>query len=325
MKKAPRSKTPERPAQANYNTAKTVSNTESLIDALVYGGVVPRDADDLKARLDDGKLIRFPTASKPSKRNGWLVVYFDGGRPSFAVGGDWAEALEVRWSSKAPEVMTEAERARERERVRQAKLERDRQQRERQSQAAAEAREIWKAARPADPAHPYLVAKAVHPFSARQRGGALLLPLVDFNRNLTSLQFINAQGTKLLFPRGRKRGCFIPVARPENPARVLICEGWSTGATLAESNPADVVLAAVDAGNLKPVATGARNQWPDAEIVVCGDDDRHTPGNPGYTKAREAAIAAGALMAFPQWPPDAPESLTDFNDLANWQRGRYDG
>jgi putative DNA primase/helicase len=40
--------------------------------------------------------------------------------------------------------------------------------------------------------------------------------------------------------------------------------------------------------------------------------------NPGATKAKAAAIASGALLALPQWPEDAPEHLTDFNDLAVW-------
>jgi putative DNA primase/helicase len=80
-------------------------------------------------------------------------------------------------------------------------------------------------------------------------------------------------------------------------------------------------LAAVDAGNLQAVTTGARNRWPTADIVVCGDDDRQTEGNPGATKARAAAIAAGARYALPEWPPAAPLNLSDFNDLYTWQKG----
>jgi len=77
----------------------------------------------------------------------------------------------------------------------------------------------------------------------------------------------------------------------------------------------------VDAGNLKAVATGARNRWPNVDIVVCGDDDRQTEGNPGSTNARAAAIAAGARYALPEWPPAAPLNLSDFNDLYTWQKG----
>jgi putative DNA primase/helicase len=103
-------------------------------------------------------------------------------------------------------------------------------------------------------------------------------------------------------------------------SRIVICEGWATGCTLAEDDPQAAVLAAIDAGNLKLVALEVRRHWPKAELVIAGDDDRKTPGNPGATKAREAAIAAEGLIALPQWPAGAPEMLTDFNDLAVWSR-----
>jgi putative DNA primase/helicase len=85
------------------------------------------------------------------------------------------------------------------------------------------------------------------------------------------------------------------------------------------------VLVAFNAGNLKPVATTARKRWPDAELIIAGDDDRGIDGNPGATKAHQAAISTGALIALPQWPEDTPKHLTDFNDLACWlNRGRHD-
>jgi putative DNA primase/helicase len=99
---------------------------------------------------------------------------------------------------------------------------------------------------------------------------------------------------------------------------VIVCEGWATGCTLAESKPGAVVLSAIDAGNLEVVAVAARHRWPSAKLIIAGDDDRLTAGNPGATKARAAAIAASALFALPLWPSDAPENLTDFNDLAIW-------
>ena len=139
--------------------------------------------------------------------------------------------------------------------------------------------------------------------------------------DLTGLQFIAPDGTKRLLSGGRKQGCVIRVAGDiETADRVIICEGWATGCTLAESCPESLVLAAIDAGNLKSVALAARKLWHSVEIIIAGDDDWQTSGNPGATKARNAAIAANALLALPQWPDDAPEGLTDFNDLATWQK-----
>jgi len=125
---------------------------------------------------------------------------------------------------------------------------------------------------------------------------------MDLTGRLTNLQFIVTDGRKRLLSGGRKRGCFIPVAGDmENPARVIICEGWATGCTLTEDEPAVLVLAAIDAGNLGPVALAVCRHWPSAGLVIAGDDDRLTAGNPGATKAKAAAIASGALLALPQW------------------------
>ncbi|MDT4886802.1 hypothetical protein FQZ97_1231960 [compost metagenome] len=98
-----------------------------------------------------------------------------------------------------------------------------------------------------------------------------------------------------------------------------MCEGWATGATLHEST-GQPVACAMNAGNLKPVALALRAKYGDqVELVIAGDDDRQTPGNPGRTSGMAAALAAGALITFPDWPASAPQSLTDFNDLAIWR------
>ncbi len=199
-----------------------------------------------------------------------------------------------------------AERAAERERARVARA---RAQREEHLAAAGRALEIWDAAKPARPDYGYLRRKAVGPHGAREYKGLLCLPVLGFERALWSLQFIEASGSKRLLKGGRKAGNFVPVHEPEEPARLLLCEGWATGATLAEAEPGALVLAAIDAGNLEAVAVGARRRWPGLPMVVCGDCDP-----PGIEAANRAARAAGAMVAFPEFPPGA--TGTDFNDLA---------
>ena len=75
----------------------------------------------------------------------------------------------------------------------------------------------------------------------------------------------------------------------------------------------------MNASNLKPVALALRAKYPSAQLIIAGDDDRQTEGNPGRKSAIEAAQAAGALLTFPEWPTDAPLALSDFNDLQQWQ------
>ncbi len=63
-----------------------------------------------------------------------------------------------------------------------------------------------------------------------------------------------------------------------------------------------------------------RAKYYSTEIIIAGDDDRQTKGNPGRAAANAAAVAVGGLVTFPEWPSDAPESLSDFNDLVAWSR-----
>jgi len=173
----------------------------------------------------------------------------------------------------------------------------------RQQGAADRARTLWRSARLADHGHPYLQAKRITAGHARQLGPRLVPPIVDLDGRMHSLQFVDAGGGKRMLRGGRKRGCAIPVSGRRGADRILVCEGWATGMSLASMEPQALVLAAVDAGNLQPVAVECRNRWPDSEIVVCGDNDEV-----GRRKAREAALAARALVAIPEGPG------TDWND-----------
>lgn len=91
--------------------------------------------------------------------------------------------------------------------------------------AAGHALSIWRQATAADPFHPYLVAKRVGPHSLRQRGGQLLVPLVDFRGTIWSLQTIDATHQKRFLKGGRVGGLFAPLGQLEAPARLIICEG----------------------------------------------------------------------------------------------------
>ncbi|RMG35448.1 MAG: topoisomerase [Gammaproteobacteria bacterium] len=283
-------------------------------DAILSAGLTPPDY------IEPGRLYRFPGQGKRRKnRAGWCLLFPDGKGGIF---GDWSTGYTETWQAQRHRPMTAAERANFERLVKAAKAKARAEQAARYDEAAERAQAIWDKAKPAPAGHPYLVRKRIKPHTARLHRASLVLPVVDFTGRLVSLQFIKPDGSKLLLSGGRKRGCFIPVDGDlEQPERAIVCEGWGTGCTLAEDEPAALVLAAIDAGNLKPVALSARQRWPNTELVIAGDDDRRTPGNPGRTKALEAARAVGCLVAFPEWPKDAPEALTDFNDLAAWQAG----
>lgn len=247
-------------------------------------------------------------------RNLWYVGFTD----NIASGafGSWKLGRTETWSSRQPTSTAELHLIRQR--MEQAKAQRLAERQQQQQLAADKARLLWSQALPASPDHAYLVAKGVAPHNLRQRGQALLVPLIH-DGQLVNLQFIQADGSKRFLTGGRLKGCCSPIGNPDPSQRFLVCEGWGTGATLHQ-NTGNTILCAMTANNLEAVAVALRSQFPAAEILICGDDDRLTPGNPGRKAARGAAVAASARYCFPVWPVDAPQDLTDFNDLACWQK-----
>lgn len=267
--------------------------------------------------VPDGAIHRFRVPDdKPGSLNGWYVLYLDG----IASGafGSWKAGGASTWSSREPADHREAEQVRQR--IEQARQQREAEQRKRQQVAAEIAQRWWRDARRADPAHAYLVAKGVRAHGLRQRGDELLIPLYA-NGVLVNLQRIAPDGSKHFLAGGKVKASYSPLGTI-TPARPLcVCEGWATGTTL-HHHGGYTVAAAMNAGNLKSVALALRARYPDQKIIIAGDDDRMTHGNPGRTAATAAAIAVGAEVSFPDWPENAPLELSDFNDLMCW-RGEH--
>ncbi|MBU4563240.1 MAG: DUF3987 domain-containing protein [Desulfarculus sp.] len=105
-------------------------------------------------------------------------------------------------------------------------------------------------------------------------------------------------------------GMRIPIQGKAGP--LLVCEGLATGLSLHEAAGLTVVVAFA-ANNLEVVARMVRERYPKREIILAGDDDHATTGNPGASKARAAALAVGGKLALPVFTPRG--SGTDFNDL----------
>lgn len=196
-------------------------------------------------------------------------------------------------------------------------------QEEKHMDAARQAAQHWKMAKPADRLHTYLLAKGIPPYQLRQLShGRLLVPLCLDGR-LVNLQTITPDGGKRFLSGGRVQGCYSPLGKISEGCRLYVCEGWATGATL-HRNTGSPVVCAMNAGNLKPVAMAMRERYGEAlELVIAGDDDRQTAGNPGRTAANQAARASDALVVFPDWPHGIPSDLSDFNDLYLWLSGQY--
>ena len=268
--------------------------------------------------IPDSQIHRFHVpGDRAGSHNGWYVLYLDG----IASGafGSWKAGEAHRWSSREPADHREAEQLRQR--IEEARRWREAEQRRRWMETEDWAIRWWRAARPADARHPYLIAKGVQAHGLRQRGGELLVPLIHAGR-VVNLQRIALDGSKRFLFGGRVAGCYSPIGHIEAGGLLYVCEGWATGATLREHTGA-AVACAMNAGNLLEAGRQLRRLYPDAQLVFAGDDDRQTAaegkGNPGRTAANAAAAAVGGEVVFPAWPAGAPPTLSDFNDLATWR------
>lgn len=263
----------------------------------------------------DGKLHRFK-AGGDKTRNSWYVLH--AGQPAAGCFGCWKRGFKEDWHEKLRHDFTDSEWENIRKSWKHAEAERERADQERQAKARKVAARILRGAE-AVTAHAYLTAKGVRPHGElRQRGDILVLPLHDSAGELHSLQFIapdkrfDGERDKTFLGGGRISGCFFTVADKPDGA-LVICEGYATGASIFEATGFAVVCA-MNCGNLLAVSKALREKFPAREIIICADNDQFTSGNPGLTKATDAAKAISARLAVPHFK-DAATKATDFNDL----------
>jgi len=190
-------------------------------------------------------------------------------------------------------------------------------QKQEQADAAVKARDLWEKAGSVDASHTYVRSKKITPYGAKQLREQLIVKIQDIDGVHHSTQYVQPDGTKVFQTGGRISGCFAAVtsgAKPNGSTPLLICEGFATACSLHQATgyPA---AAAMNAGNLLNVARAWREKYPRVRIVICADDDTETAGNPGMTKATDAARAVGGMLAVPDFGPSRPDSATDFNDL----------
>ncbi|NJD18194.1 MAG: toprim domain-containing protein, partial [Gemmatimonadetes bacterium] len=262
--------------------------------------------------IPDGKLHRFSSNGKRGDDAGWYVFHIEG-VPAGAF-GCWRAGVDSSWRADLGRALTPAEETAHRERVAAQHAAREAERARLQEGARARSVAIWNAAKPASVIHPYLRKKGVKPHLARNFKGDLVLPVMVDGAS-SSLQTSTAEGEKRFIPGGRVQGGCCLLGMPEPEGRLVLCEGFATGASIHEATGLPVAVA-FNAGNLLPVATALRARFPGVALLVAADDDAATPGNPGRTKASEAAQAADARLAVPDFGVERPEGASDFNDLA---------
>ena len=275
-----------------YTTSDTISQfRQEMRDAGInYSGVI----------IADDKIHRFHIeGDKPGSKNGAYILHLDGRPAGWFM--DHKSGISQTWrSSSGSRVPYTFIKQRE-----ESKLQHEAEIIQKNAEAARKANHIWNQSKllTKQSDHAYLIKKRIQPNGARLYYDALVIPIYNDLGQLVNLQFINPQGDKRFLTGGRKQGCFNTIG--DITKRILICEGFATGASLFQESGERVVIA-FDAGNLLPVAKNIRKSSPDSEIIICGDNDK---SGIGQTKAREAALAIGGKILIPL----IPES--DWNDV----------
>lgn len=244
--------------------------------------------------IADGQLHRgHIEGQKSGSKNLAYVVHTDGCPAGWF--HDFKNGVSGTWRSDHKNAKHSYVSQKERNRAKQ-RLETN--QRKKNEAAANKARHIWDKTYPISnlEQHPYLVRKRINPYGAHLYYESLVIPIFDESLRVINLQFITPNGEKRFLSGAKKKGCFYAIGDPSN--KILICEGYATAASLFEKSGCYTVIA-FDAGNLLPVANVIRAQYPNYEIIVCGDNDIN---NVGQDKARAAALAIDGKILIPPTP-----------------------
>lgn len=191
----------------------------------------------------------------------------------------------------------------DRERREQEARRREEDHKRRQEAATIDARARWARALPVNGAgNPYLERKNIAPYGARREGDNLLVPILDGDGLVMSVQSIAPDGSKLFHAGAPVTGGTLTLGdAPDGP--VIVVEGFATGATVQAATGA-VVMIGFSKGGLKRTARIAAQNYPGRPIIIGADVN-------GIEAAQEAADAVGGRVVVPEM---LGADGSDFND-----------
>ncbi|WP_241623236.1 toprim domain-containing protein, partial [Rosenbergiella australiborealis] len=148
----------------------------------------------------------------------------------------------------------------------------------------------------------YLIAKGLNGIDCQLLpDGSILLPLTDGDANLVAAQTIPVMGIKKHLAGSAKQGSYHAVNAPDDVQTVILAEGYATALSVSLMRPDALTVAAIDAGNLTPVAEVMRFKYPHAQIIIAADNDHHDDEpNTGELAAIKAAKAVSGWLTMPQ-------------------------
>ncbi|MEY8247322.1 MAG: PriCT-2 domain-containing protein [Bermanella sp.] len=129
--------------------------------------------------------------------------------------------------------------------------------------------------------------------------GALVVPMADLQGQLWGLQFITT-GAKMFIAGSKKSGSGFLLGAVEDGGVMCLAEGFATAASIHLAT-GFAVLVCWDAGNLQFMAEQVRATYGQAHLLICGDNDVTTEGNPGLLSAKKSAAVARCHFVVPSF------------------------
>ena len=279
------------------STEYTAPPEEQFIDAISQAGYVPP-----RHIVFDGKIHRFSSDGRKKGDSGWYVAYDS--KISAGCFGCWKDGITINWQQDIGRELTTVEQMEHSRKIREARAVYEAEKKRRQEVAAETVGTIWSNAAEASDDHPYLMRKGVSSHGLRISGdGRLIVPMIDTSGEISSLQYIPAEGDKRYHSGGSVQGCRFTLAGQGDTQ--YIAEGYATAASIHEHTGATTHVA-FSAGQLLPVAKAIR-QHHQGDLVIVTDNDE---SGVGQEKARQAASESRARVIVP------PIVGMDANDYA---------
>jgi len=277
---------------------------DQLRDAIVSANLIAPDEIVM-----DGQIHRFKSTPKSKDKSGWYVVYAD----QIPMGrfGCWRLGVEGSFKADIGRKYTASEEMSFIKRMAEAKSLRDAELKAQRELAANTVELIWSECTGAHLDHPYLKRKGIDAHGARVTGdGRLVVPLYGEDGDLSSLQYISADGKKLYHTGGATGSRYWVLG--EIDKTVYIAEGFATACTIREATGKAVVVA-YSASNLVPVTEIMRRKYGvTQDIIIVADNDA---SGVGQRYAEQASAKHGARIVMPPTPGDANDYVLAGHDL----------
>jgi len=284
---------------------KVIASPQSqFIDAILNSGIQAPATIKM-----DGVIHRFNSGEKGNEKPGWYIS-FESPIPVITF-GCWKSGFTSQMRAETGIKYTPAQEMKLLSQMAEAKKLRDAELERKHEIAVETVSVIWENCITASPDHPYLKRKGINVHGARVTGdGRLALPLFSKDGELSSLQYIDANGGKLYHAGGLTGGRFLMMGEVKN--RLYIAEGFATAATIRECTN-EAVVVAYSANNLPAVTAIMREKYgAQQDIVIVADNDA---SGVGHNKATQASAKYGARVVMPPIESDANDYALAGNDL----------